>query len=593
MKQQKDNWVKILFSFAAPCKGKMALSVFCAILSVAGWFIPFWAVYEILLAFINQNVTLNGILIWCLVGAAGYLLRVACHGISTILAHISAYTILEGIRLKIADRLMKAPLGEVVGRRIGYLKNIIMDKVEDLEPPLAHMIPELTSNLLLPVAIFIWMLVIDWRMGLAVLISPVLAMIPMFFLMRNYNSQYAAYMEANNHVNSIIIEYVEGIEVVKAFNQSTSSYEKFVNAVQSFKEFTLAWFKSTWKSMNLMMAIMPTTLLGVLPVGLLLVQNGSISPAELAMGIILSLSIVGPLMKATTFINEAKSMEYAVEAANELLNLPVLPDSGKIVSIPHNDIALKHVTFSYDGSEQNEVLHDVNLELPEESFTALVGPSGGGKSTIARLIARFWDVTGGSISIGGKNVKELSIRQLSELVSFVTQDNFLFNCSLKENIRLGNPNATDEEVYAAAKAACCDEFIVRLDKGYDTPAGDAGKRLSGGEKQRIAIARAILKNAPIVILDEATAFTDPQNEDKIQKSIMALSKGKTLLVIAHRLSTIQNADQIVVLKKGRIVDCGKQEELLKRCPLYADMWKAHIGAKNWSVSEKKEVAAHV
>ena len=593
MKQQKDNWVKILFSFAAPCKGKMALSVFCAILSVAGGFIPFWAVYEILLAFINQNVTLNGILIWCLVGAAGYLLRVACHGISTILAHISAYTILEGIRLKIADRLMKAPLGEVMGRRIGYLKNIIMDKVEDLEPPLAHMIPELTSNLLLPVAIFIWMLVIDWRMGLAVLIAPVLAMIPMFFLMRNYNSQYAAYMEANNHVNSIIIEYVEGIEVVKAFNQSTSSYEKFVNAVQSFKEFTLAWFKSTWKSMNLMMAIMPTTLLGVLPVGLLLVQNGSISPAELAMGIILSLSIVGPLMKATTFINEAKSMEYAVEAANELLNLPVLPDSGKIVSIPRNDIVLEHVTFSYDGSEQNEVLHDVNLELPEGSFTALVGPSGGGKSTIARLIARFWDVTGGNITIGGKNIKELSIRQLSELVSFVTQDNFLFNCSLKENIRLGNSNATDEEVYAAAKAACCDEFIVRLDKGYDTPAGDAGKRLSGGEKQRIAIARAILKNAPIVILDEATAFTDPQNEDKIQKSIMALSKGKTLLVIAHRLSTIQNADQIVVLKKGRIVDCGKQEELLKRCPLYADMWKAHIGAKNWSVSEKKEVAAHV
>lgn len=593
MKQQKDNWVKILFSFAAPCKGKMALSVFCAILSVAGGFIPFWAVYEILLAFINQNVTLNGILIWCLVGAVGYLLRVACHGISTILAHISAYTILEGIRLKIADRLMKAPLGEVMGRRIGYLKNIIMDKVEDLEPPLAHKIPELTSNLLLPVVIFTWMMVIDWRMGLAVLIAPVLAMIPMFFLMRNYNSQYAAYMEANNHVNSIIIEYVEGIEVVKAFNQSTSSYEKFVNAVQSFKEFTLAWFKSTWKTMNLMMAIMPTTLLGVLPVGLLLVQNGSISPAELAMGIILSLSIVGPLMKATTFINEAKSMEYAVEAANELLNLPVLPDSGKIVSIPRNDIVLEHVTFSYDGSEQNEVLHDVNLELPEGSFTALVGPSGGGKSTIARLIARFWDVTGGNITIGGKNIKELSIRQLSELVSFVTQDNFLFNCSLKENIRLGNPNATDEEVYAAAKEACCDEFIVRLDKGYDTPAGDAGKRLSGGEKQRIAIARAILKNAPIVILDEATAFTDPQNEDKIQKSIIALSKGKTLLVIAHRLSTIQNADQIVVLKKGRIVDCGKQEELLKRCPLYADMWKAHIGAKNWSVSEKKEVAAHV
>lgn len=595
MEQQKENWIRTLLSFAGPCKGKMILSVFCAILSVGGGFVPFWAVYEILILFIDQTVTLRDIQFWCLVGVAGYLVRVVCFGVSTILAHISAYTILEGLRLKIADRLMRAPLGEVMGRRIGYLKNIIMDKVDDIEPPLAHMIPELTSNLLLPLAIFAWMLVIDWRLGLSVLIAPILSMIPMAFLMKNYNSQYAAYMEANNHVNSVIIEYVEGIEVVKAFNQSTSSYEKFVGAVESFKGFTLDWFRSTWKTMNLMLAIMPTTLVGVLPVGLLLNRAGQITPAELAMGIILSLSIVGPLMKVTTFINEAKSMEYAVDAAGELLNLPVLPDSGKMVPLRRTDIVLQDVSFSYgmNGGEEQDVLHRINLTMPEGSFTALVGPSGGGKSTIARLIARFWDVTGGSISIGGRNIKELSIRQLSELVSFVTQDNFLFNCSLKENIRLGNPNATDAEVFAAARAACCDEFIARLEKGYDTSAGDAGKRLSGGEKQRIAIARAILKNAPIVILDEATAFTDPQNEDKIQKSIMALSQGKTLLVIAHRLSTIQNADQIVVLQKGQIVDCGKQEKLLARCPLYADLWQAHIGAKNWSVGEKKEGTAGV
>ena len=586
MKQQKEHWVKTLFSFAGPCKGKMTLSVLCAILSVAGGFVPFWAVYEILLLFINRTTTLNNIMLWCLVGVGGYLIRVICFGISTILAHISAYTILEGIRLKIANRLMRAPLGEVMGRRIGYLKNIIMDKVEDLEPPLAHMIPELTSNLLLPIAIFIWMLAIDWRLGLAVLIAPVLAMIPMFFLMRNYNSQYAAYMEANNHVNNVIIEYVEGIEVVKAFNQSTSSYEKFVGAVKSFKDFTLAWFKSTWKTMNLMMAIMPTTLLGVLPIGLLLAQSGSITPAELAMGVILSLSIVGPLMKATTFINEAKSMEYAVEAANELLNLPVLPDSGKIVPIRHTDIVLQNVSFSYDGTGQNEVLHDISLKMPQGSFTALVGPSGGGKSTVARLIARFWDVTGGSISIGGTNIKELSIRQLSELVSFVTQDNFLFDCSLKENIRLGKPDATEEEVWAAARAAQCEEFLGRLEHGWDTPAGEAGKQLSGGERQRITIARAILKDAPIVILDEATAFTDPENEDKIQRSLMALSRGKTLLVIAHRLSTIQNADQIVVLEKGRIVDKGTQPELLSRCPLYQKLWQAHVGAQNWAVGKE-------
>lgn len=593
MKQKKENWVRILLSFTGSCRGRLLLSVLCAVLSVAGGFVPFWAVYQILLLFIGRAADMDQVLFWCLIGAAGYLARTIFFGISTVLAHICAYTILDNIRIGIADRLMQAPLGEVMGRRIGSLKNIIVDKVEEIEPPLAHMIPELTSNLLLPAVIFIWMLFIDWRMGLAVVIAPLLSMIPMCFLMKDFNSQYAAYMEANNRVNSIIIEYIEGIEVVKAFNQSTSSYEKFVDAVRSFKDFTLAWFQGTWKTMNLMTAIMPTTLLGVLPVGLLLAQSGSLTAAKLAMSVILSLSIVGPLMKAITFINEAKSMEYAVESANELLHLPELSDSRREVSLPHKDITLKDVTFSYDGTGENEVLHHVSLSMPEGSFTALVGPSGGGKSTVARLIARFWDVTGGSVSIGGVNVRELSIRQISELVSFVTQDNFLFNCSLKENIRLGNPKATDEEVYAAARAACCDEFISRLENGYDTPAGDAGKRLSGGEKQRIAIARAILKNAPIVILDEATAFTDPQNEDKIQKSILALSKGKTLLVIAHRLSTIQNADQIVVLEKGRVVDCGTQEALLARCPLYKDMWNAHIGARNWSVGDRREAVSHV
>ncbi|MDO5350658.1 MAG: ABC transporter ATP-binding protein [Lachnospiraceae bacterium] len=593
MVHQKENWVKILLSFTGSCRGKLGLSVFFAVFSVAGGFIPFWAVYQILRLFIEKNADLNAVLIWCLIGTAGYFIRIVFFGISTILAHISAYTILDNIRSEIADRLMQASLGEVMGRRIGSLKNMIVDKVEEIEPPLAHMIPELTSNLLLPVAIFIWMLCLDWRMGLAVVIAPLLSMIPMGFLMRNFNSQYAAYMDANNRVNSIIVEYIEGIEVVKAFNQSTSSYEKFAEAVQSFKDFTLAWFQGTWKTMNLMTAIMPTTLLGVLPVGLLLAQSGSLSPTELAMCVILSLSIVGPLMKAITFINEAKSMEYAVEAANELLHLPVLSDSGKEIQLTNTDISLEDVTFSYDGTPENQVLHHIHLFMPQGSFTALTGPSGSGKSTVARLISRFWDVTGGFVSIGGKNVKELSIRQLSELISFVTQDNFLFDCSLKENIRLGNPNATDEEVYAAAKAASCDEFISRLEKGYDTSAGDAGKRLSGGEKQRIAIARAILKNAPIVILDEATAFTDPENEDKIQKSIMALSKGKTLLVIAHRLSTIQNADQIVVLDKGKIVDCGKQAELLDRCALYKSMWEAHIGARNWSVGEGKEVVRNV
>ncbi|MEY8357254.1 ABC transporter ATP-binding protein [Lachnospiraceae bacterium 54-53] len=589
MNQSKESWLKTLFSFAGPCKGKMILSVLCAMLSVAGGFVPYFAVYRILLLFIERSEEWNAVVFWCLAGAAGYLVKILFYGISTVLSHISAYIILEGLRMKIADRLMQAPLGEVMNRRIGYLKNIIMDKVEAVEPPLAHMIPELSSNLVLPVVIFVWMVAIDWRMGLSVLIAPAAAMIPMFYLMKNYNSQYAAYMEASNHVNNVIIQYVEGIEVVKAFNQSAGSYEEFTDAVKSFKEFTLAWFKGTWKTMNLTFAVMPTTLLGVLPVGLLLYKEGTLSPDALAMCLILSLSIVAPLMKAATFMNELKSMEFSVEASNELLNLPILPDAPDPVELPDTNIELHHVSFSYDGTDQAEVLHGIGLSMRQGSFTALVGPSGGGKSTVAKLIVRFWDVTNGSITIGGVNIRDMPIRQLTGLVSFVTQDNFLFNCSLKENIRLGDPKAGDEEVYAAARAACCDDFIMKLEKGYDTPAGVAGSQLSGGEKQRIAIARAILKNAPVVILDEATAFTDPQNEDKIQKSIMALSRGKTLLVIAHRLSTIQNADQIAVLQKGRITDCGKHQGLLERCPLYKDMWEAHIGARRWSVGGKKEV----
>lgn len=239
----------------------------------------------------------------------------------------------------------------------------------------------------------------------------------------------------------------------------------------------------------------------------------------------------------------------------------------------------------------NGIMHSVQyarfgigLTLPQGSFTALVGSSGGGKSTVAKLIARFWDVTAGSITIGGVDVRDMPLAQLSGLVSFVTQDNYLFRCSLLENIRLGNPSANDEEVKAAARAAQCEEFIAKLPQGYATPAGEAGKRLSGGEKQRIAIARMLLKNAPIVILDEATASIDPENEDKIQQSIAALTNGKTLLVIAHRLSTIKNADNIVVLKEGQILAQGRQEQLLETCPLYREMWQAHIGAKAWAVS---------
>ena len=581
---KERTWLGILLSFAAPCRGKMAASVVLAILSVAGGFVPYLGVYQIIRLFLERQASWEGILFWCGVCLAGYAIKVAGYALSTMLAHVSAYTILEGLRLQAADRLMGAPLGEVDSRPIGAMKSTIVDRIEDIEPPLAHMIPELSSNILLPLVVVIAMFAIDWRMGLALLVTIPVALIPMAFGLRTYNKNYAAYMAANAHVNSVIVEYVEGIQVVKAFSQGERSYQKFANAVRSFRDFTMDWFRCTWASMNLCLSILPTTLLGTLPMGIYLYQTGVLDPAQVTLCLMMALGIVTPLMSATAFINSMKSMQFAVKDTRELLDLPQLSQAERDMPLDGCSIQLKDVSFSYGGSDGKEVLHHLDLTIPQGKFTALVGPSGGGKSTIARLAARFWDVTGGSITLGGRDIRELPLKQLSREISFVTQDNFLFDCSLKENIRLGRPGASDEEVFAAARAAQCEEFIGRLEHGWDTAAGDAGKQLSGGERQRIAIARAILKDAPIVILDEATAFTDPENEDKIQRSIMALSKGKTLLVIAHRLSTIQNANQIMVLEKGQIVDHGTQRELLSRCPLYQALWAAHIGAQTWAVT---------
>ena len=586
---KKRSWISIVFSFASQCKGKIILSVICALVSVASGLIPYWSVYHIITSFINGSATISNVWIWGLIAVCGYTFRYIFHGISTSLSHASAYSILENIRLALAERLMRAPLGTVVEESVGKLKSVIVDRVETIELPLAHMIPEGISNLCLPIAVFIYLISIDWRMALAMLVTVPIASIAYFSMMKNFNKQYADYMESSNYVNGVIVEYVEGIEVIKAFNQSSTSYEKFSKAVKSFKDYTLNWYKSVWKLMNFGNSVLPSTFLGTLPVGMILYATGTLSPENMVMCFILSMGIVDPLMNYTLHVSNVKAVEYAIHDVDKLLHVTELPDSKNSIFIENHNIELKNVSFAYSKNKDNKVLSNITFSVPEDSFTALVGPSGSGKSTIARLIARFWDVDEGSISIGGIDIRQIPISQLSDIISFVTQDNFLFHCSIKENIRMGKPSATDEEVYAAAKAACCDDFIQKLEHGYDTQAGDAGNRLSGGEKQRISIARMILKNAPIVILDEATAFADQENEEKMQRSISALTKGKILFVIAHRLSTITNANQIIVLKNGEIHSVGTHKLLLDSDSLYRNMWEAHIGARNWSTNSKREV----
>ncbi len=592
MKKKRGTFGAV-FSYAAECKGKLALAVILAILSVGCGVLPYIAVYKIINLFFESQASMQTVMPWVGVCAAGYTAQRILFSFATYSSHMAAYNILEHIRNLLTEKLVRMPLGTVMGKTAGEWKSTIVDRVESMELPLAHMIPEGISNLVLPVFVIAYLFSINWKIALAAMICVPVGAAVYAMMMKNFNSQYENYMKSSNYVNSVMVEYTEGIEVIKAFNQSSSSYKKYSSAVEDFKNYTLDWYKSTWGLMNLGGAILPSTLLGVLPAGVLLYVSGGFTPAELTLAVILSLSIVAPVSWFTTAVNQFKQVQYAVRDVETVLSLPELPQAEKEAEIKGSEVQLKNVHFAYT-EDGEKVLHGINLTLPQKKFTALVGPSGGGKSTVAKLIARFWDVNEGTITVGGADIRNIPLKQLSQQISYVAQDNFLFNCSLFENIRIGKPDATDEEVMEAAKAAQCEEFISRLPQGWETPAGEAGGKLSGGERQRIAIARAILKNAPIVVLDEATAFTDPENEAQLQKSITELTAGKTLLVIAHRLSTIQNADKIVVLEKGEIVAEGGHSELLERSPIYKNMWNAHIGARAWQAgTQGKEQRADV
>ncbi len=590
MNPKKKSWTKALFAYAEGEKKKMILSIVLSVLSVMLGLVPFYCMYRIICMFAADTAAVSPIVGWCLAALAAHAVKILLFSLSTGTSHSMAYTLLEGLRLRLADRFLHAPLGNVENHSIGEIKNTMVDKIENLEPPLAHMIPEGSGHIVLPVVSIIALACIDWRLALASLVTFPLSFVCMGLTFKISGENFNKFDQSSNYMNSTIVEYIEGIEVIKAFGRAGVSYEKYAGAINDFRTFVVKWLTSTFATMKLSFALFPSTLIGTLPVALALANGGSITAPQAALAAMLSISMVGSLAKLEVFSENMRQVKFTVENLEEFLEMPALPEPAQHAKIKHTDVELKNVHFSYTGDKKDEVLHGIDLKLPEGSFTALVGLSGGGKSTVAKLIARFWDATSGTISIGGINVKDMPISQLSEYISFVTQDNFLFRCSLLENIRLGNPDATDEEVKAAARSAQCEEFINKLPQGYDTPAGEAGKRLSGGEKQRIAIARMMLKNAPVVILDEATAFTDPENESKIQQSIAALTKGKTLLVIAHRLSTIKDADNIVVLKNGEIAAEGRQEELLKSCPLYRDMWQAHIGAKNWVVSSAEKEA---
>ena len=558
-------------SFAREAHGGLTASVVLAVLGAAAGIVPYIAAAQILTLICAGMYELGPIAAAAFVALVGYLGSVWLASASTIISHRCAFITLNSIRKALTDKLSRVPMGTVLDQPSGTFKTLIVDTVEKLELPLAHMVPELTANTLIPVLMLAYLFVLDWRLALISLITIPVGICCYMGMMKDYGPRYARVLDASKNMDAAIVEYIGGIEVIKGFNQSTASYGRYVDAVRANEDAKVTWFRQTNPFYVAGVTIMPSCLIGVLPLGSFLYLSGDISASALITCIILALGLVKPLMQALRYTDSLAMVDSTVAEVSTLLDAPEMKRPSTPVEIPNYRITFDKVSFGY-GKE--EVLHGISLAIEPHAMTALVGPSGSGKSTVARLIASFWEADGGSVGIGGIDVKNIPLEQVMRSISYVTQDNYLFDLSVRENIRMGKPDASDAEVEEAAQRASCHEFICALPAGYDTCVGSAGARLSGGERQRIAIARAVLKDASIVILDEATAFTDPENEAAIQASISGLVTGKTLIIIAHHLSTIVGADKIVVMDHGRVSAEGTHHELLESSPLYRSLWNA-------------------
>ena len=577
MNSKKRSPFSRLAAFAKPHRGAYTACVVLAVLGVASGLVPYFAMAQMIIALIEGGRVLSFYLTWCGVAAAGFLLKTVFANISTTLSHKATFSVISEVRFALTAKLTRVPMGYILDTPSGKIKTTMVEKVDSIEPPLAHVLPEMTSNLLVPLGIIVYLFTLDWRMALVSLATLPIGFLCFMGMMRNYGEKFAALTAAGKHMSATTVEYVNGIEVIKAFNQSANSYAKFTDAVRKNARAALDWMHEVQVYYALGLGIWPAVLVGVLPVGCLFYMNGTLNAPTFITIMILSLGIIGPILAAMYYVDDIARIGTIVGDIGAILDTPELNRPTVRKDLNGTDIVFQNVTFAY---QEEQVLRGIDLRIESDSVTALVGPSGGGKSTIAKLIASLWDVGGGTITLGGVDVRNIPLEQMMDNVAYVSQDNYLFDDTVRNNIRMGDPHATDAQVEAVAKVSGCHGFIMKLEHGYETIAGGAGGHLSGGERQRIAIARAMLKDAPVIILDEATAYTDPENEAVIQEAVGKLVKGKTLIVIAHRLSTITDSDKIVVVEDGRITAQGSHDELLKNCTLYRGMWQAHMDAKD-------------
>ncbi len=558
--------------------GQILSSVIIAVIGVFCSVVPYFA-----LAKITQNIAINNTELEfyirpILLILGGLIGSVIFHEISTLISHNLAFRIIEDERKKLVRKINRLSMGEIEKRSSGEWTQFMVETLNKIEQPIAHVIPEVIANLIIPIALVVIIFIIDWRIGIANLITLPLGVLFSILMMGGYEEKSRNYQEAAKNMNTTAVEYIRGIQVIKAFNKSASSYGKFVDAVNSNRDSMLNWYLSVCFYMTAAMEVLPSTLLFVLPTSLYLYMNGSIEVGNLIMCVLLSYACYKPLIKAMSHMDTMANVRVVIDEIKNVMELPELERGNREEKIRSYDINFENVCFAYN--DKKKVFDNLSFSAKENKLTAIVGYSGGGKSTIAKLIAGYWNINKGKISVGNVNLKDVSLEKNMELVTYVSQENYLFRKSIIDNMRMANQNASIEEIKDACKKASCHDFIMSLPNGYETIIGESGSNLSGGERQRLTIARALLKDSPIVLLDEATAYSDPDNEAEIQKSIDALVENKTVIMIAHRLSTIIGADKIIVLNNGEIEAEGTHKELLGKSETYAKMWKSHISLSN-------------
>lgn len=584
--------------------GAIIFSVVVAIIGVACSIVPYFAVASIVTQLINGATDYRIFLPYAGLIFAGFAGAIIGHSISTIGSHNLAFSIIEDTRKRVVEKLSRLSMGTIEEKSSGKWSQFVVETVDKMEKPIAHVIPEVLANVIIPIVIVVIIFILNWKIGLANLVTLPLGMLFSMLMMKDYEAKSKRYIEASKKMNAAAVEYIQGIKVIKAFNKSASSYDKFQKAVEDNRDSMLDWYLSVCFAMTAAMEVLPSTLLVVLPVGLYLFMTGGITTPVMIMCVLLSYASYKPLLKAMTYMDTMANVRVVFGEIQSVLDLPELVRQDTALA-PHGyDVRFENVVFGYGGAlcetagtaaqdtaagnavngaaakDSTKVFDGLNFIAKEGELTAIVGSSGSGKSTIAKLLAGFWNIDSGHITIGGADIGSMSLERNMQLVTYVSQENFLFNKTIRENLKMAKEDATDAEIEAACTKASIHDFIKSLPDGYDTNAGNAGSKFSGGERQRLTIARALLKDSPIVVLDEATAYSDPENEAIIQQSIDNLVKNKTVIMIAHRLSTIVNADKIIVLDKGKIAAEGTHTELLQRSTLYQKMWQSHISSRD-------------